>query len=202
MGPSTILNAPKCGSGAHRPTHLWQNLLPKEELDEAYSNLIDPPHTHGQRHAKLRWAWLMANAPRRYHKLHHRSPHQTTPLWNKNHSSPPDGTGPVTNDMFPLERRNPPVALPRSEGDLHGLHRWRHRGHGSLIHSNNASTSLDNAQMSICYTGQSPMPSPLLGKSRPLDRGNTQADNGRTPIRSLNLSPISRRHTPSPKVTH
>ena len=45
MGPSTVLNAPKCGSGAHRPTHLWQNLQSKEELNEAYSNLNDPPHT-------------------------------------------------------------------------------------------------------------------------------------------------------------
>ena len=45
MGPSTVINAPKCGSGAHRPTHLWQNLLPKEELDETYSNLKDPTHT-------------------------------------------------------------------------------------------------------------------------------------------------------------
>ena len=25
MGPSTVLNAPKCGSGAHRPTQIWQN---------------------------------------------------------------------------------------------------------------------------------------------------------------------------------
>ena len=39
MGLSAVLNAPKCGSGLHRPTHLWQNLLPKEKLDEAYSNL-------------------------------------------------------------------------------------------------------------------------------------------------------------------
>jgi hypothetical protein len=45
MGPSTVLNAHKCGSGAHRPTHFWQNLLPKEELEEAYSNTTGPPHT-------------------------------------------------------------------------------------------------------------------------------------------------------------
>ena len=42
MGPSTVLNAPKCGSGAHRPTQIWQNLLPKATLDEAYANLTDP----------------------------------------------------------------------------------------------------------------------------------------------------------------
>ena len=45
MGPSTVLNAPKYGSGAHRPTHIWQNLLPKETLDEAYSNLPAPSRT-------------------------------------------------------------------------------------------------------------------------------------------------------------
>ena len=73
----------------------------------------------------------MVNAPRRYHKLHHQPPHQTAPLRNNNHSSPPGGTGPIINDMTPLERRNPPVALPRSEGDPHGLHRWRHRGRGT-----------------------------------------------------------------------
>jgi hypothetical protein len=39
MGPSTVLNAHKCGSGAHRPTHIWQNLLPKEKLEEAYLHL-------------------------------------------------------------------------------------------------------------------------------------------------------------------
>ena len=44
MGPSTVQYAPKCGSGTHRPTHLWQNLLPKEEMDEASSNLNYPPH--------------------------------------------------------------------------------------------------------------------------------------------------------------
>ena len=48
----------------------------------------------------------------------------------------------------------------------------------------------------------SPMPAPPPGGSRPPDRGNTQADNGRTPIRSLKLSPISRRHMSSPDVTH
>ncbi len=45
MGPSTVLKAPKCGSGAHRPTHIWQNLLPKEKLEEAYlhmSGLLRP----------------------------------------------------------------------------------------------------------------------------------------------------------------
>ena len=45
MGPATILNAPKCGSDAHRPTGIWQNLLPKEALDEAYSNLPVPSMT-------------------------------------------------------------------------------------------------------------------------------------------------------------
>jgi len=45
MGPSTVLIASKCGSGTHRSTRIWQNLLSKEELDEAYSNLNDPPHT-------------------------------------------------------------------------------------------------------------------------------------------------------------
>ncbi len=45
MGPSTVLNAPNCGSGAHRPIHLWQNLLPLEELEEAYSMVNAPPHT-------------------------------------------------------------------------------------------------------------------------------------------------------------
>jgi hypothetical protein len=28
IGPSTVLNAPKCGSRAHRATHIWQNFLP------------------------------------------------------------------------------------------------------------------------------------------------------------------------------
>jgi hypothetical protein len=45
MRPATVLNAPKCGSGAHRPTCVWQNLLPKETLDEAYSNLPAPSST-------------------------------------------------------------------------------------------------------------------------------------------------------------
>ena len=44
-GPSTVLNAPKCGSGAHRPTRIWQNMLPKETLDDAYANLVDPRQT-------------------------------------------------------------------------------------------------------------------------------------------------------------
>ena len=44
MGSSTVLKALKCGSGAHCPTRIWQNLLPKEELDEAYSNMHDPPN--------------------------------------------------------------------------------------------------------------------------------------------------------------
>ena len=45
MGPPTALNTPKCGSGAPHPTRIWQTLLPKEELAEAYLNLNDPPHT-------------------------------------------------------------------------------------------------------------------------------------------------------------
>jgi len=45
MGASTVSNAPKCGSGAHCPIRIWQNILPKEKLNEAYSNLHDPPHT-------------------------------------------------------------------------------------------------------------------------------------------------------------
>ena len=43
MGPSTALNAPKCGSGAHRPTHIWQNFLPQQELEAAYKSLQDLP---------------------------------------------------------------------------------------------------------------------------------------------------------------
>ena len=39
MGPSTVLNTSKCGSGAHRPTNIWQNLIPNEELEEAYFQL-------------------------------------------------------------------------------------------------------------------------------------------------------------------
>ncbi len=34
---------PKCGSNAHRPTRIWQNLLIKEELENAYSKLGNPP---------------------------------------------------------------------------------------------------------------------------------------------------------------
>jgi hypothetical protein len=45
MGPSTVLNDLKCGSGAHRPTRISQNLLPKEMMYEAYSNLPAPPRT-------------------------------------------------------------------------------------------------------------------------------------------------------------
>jgi hypothetical protein len=45
IGPATVLNAPKCGSGAHRPTRIWQKLLPMETLDEAYSNLPVPSRT-------------------------------------------------------------------------------------------------------------------------------------------------------------
>jgi hypothetical protein len=45
MGPATVLKAPNCGSGAHRPTRVWQSLLPKETLDEAYSNLPVPSST-------------------------------------------------------------------------------------------------------------------------------------------------------------
>ena len=44
-GPASVLNAPKCSSGAHRPTRIWQNLLPKEALEEAYSNLPVPSNT-------------------------------------------------------------------------------------------------------------------------------------------------------------
>jgi len=32
MGPSTVLNALKCGSGAHRPIRVWQNLLYLDKL--------------------------------------------------------------------------------------------------------------------------------------------------------------------------
>jgi hypothetical protein len=39
MGPSTILHAPKCGSGAHhRPTQIWQNFLPQPELEATYKS--------------------------------------------------------------------------------------------------------------------------------------------------------------------
>ncbi len=45
MGPSVVINTPKRGSGAHRTTHIWQNLLPRVDLDEAYSNIRNHPHT-------------------------------------------------------------------------------------------------------------------------------------------------------------
>jgi hypothetical protein len=45
MGTSTILNAPKCGSGAHRPTHLWQNFVTNSTLENAYNTLINTPRT-------------------------------------------------------------------------------------------------------------------------------------------------------------
>ena len=73
----------------------------------------------------------MANAPRRHHKLHRQPPNNITPLQNRTHSSPPGGIGSVINGMTPLERRNPHITLPRSEGNSHGVHRWRHRGRGT-----------------------------------------------------------------------
>jgi len=58
------------------------------------------------------------------------SPHHTTPLRKKTHASPSGEIGSVMNDKTLLERRNPQITLPRSEGDPHGLHRRRHRGRG------------------------------------------------------------------------
>ena len=45
MGPSTVLDTPKLGSGAHRPTRIWQNLLPTAEIETAYAQLPENPHT-------------------------------------------------------------------------------------------------------------------------------------------------------------
>ena len=45
MGPSSVLNASKCGSGAHRPTHIWQNFFPRPELEAAYKSLPNSPIT-------------------------------------------------------------------------------------------------------------------------------------------------------------
>jgi len=108
MGPSTVLNAPKCGSGAHRPTRIWQNLLPKEELDEAYSNLKDPPHTGNGilEHAGL-GSWHM---PTRDTTSSTAIP--TTFLLRFRTRPPPGGIGPNNNYTTPRKRRNPHTALP------------------------------------------------------------------------------------------
>jgi hypothetical protein len=45
MGPSTVLNASKLGSGAHRHTRIWQILLPTAEIDATYAQLADNPRT-------------------------------------------------------------------------------------------------------------------------------------------------------------
>ena len=113
MGASTVLIASKCGSGAHRPIRIWQNLLPKEELDQAYSNMHDPPHMVNDivELAGL-GSWHMpagdttnptANPPRALPRLRTRP---TTP--------PPGGIGPVTNDIPFHESRDSPITLPRS----------------------------------------------------------------------------------------
>ena len=45
MGPSIVPNASKCGSGAHRPSHLWRNFVTNSKLENAYTTLSNPPRT-------------------------------------------------------------------------------------------------------------------------------------------------------------
>jgi hypothetical protein len=40
MGPSKILNLPKCGSGALIPTHVSKNFIPNSTLESAYHVLL------------------------------------------------------------------------------------------------------------------------------------------------------------------
>jgi len=132
MGPSTFLNAPKCGSGAHHPTRLWQNLLPTEELEEAYATLNDLPHTVNELLDLAGFdSWHMPPGDTTKSTATPPPSRNTTPLQNKTHSCLPGGIGLVINDKTPLERRNPQITLPRSQGNPHGFHQGRHRGCGN-----------------------------------------------------------------------
>ncbi len=42
MGPSKVLNEPKCGSGAHRPLHVWKNSILYSALESTYRVLPSP----------------------------------------------------------------------------------------------------------------------------------------------------------------
>jgi len=77
-GPSTVLNAPKWGSGAPPHAHLAK----PSTQGGVGRGLLEPerPYTNGQRHTRSRRAWLMANVPRRHYILHHKPPHITTPI--------------------------------------------------------------------------------------------------------------------------
>ncbi len=39
MGTTVTVNAPNCGSGAYRLTHIWQILIPNKVLETAFSHL-------------------------------------------------------------------------------------------------------------------------------------------------------------------
>ena len=42
IGPSKVLNEPKCGSGAHIPTHVCKNFIPNSALESANRVLLSP----------------------------------------------------------------------------------------------------------------------------------------------------------------
>ena len=42
IGQGNLLDATQCGSGAHRNTRIWQNLLPHDILEAEHARLLPP----------------------------------------------------------------------------------------------------------------------------------------------------------------
>jgi len=42
LGQGTLLDAPKCGSGAYRNTRIWQTLMPHDALKKEHARLLPP----------------------------------------------------------------------------------------------------------------------------------------------------------------
>jgi hypothetical protein len=122
MGPATILNAPKCGSNALRPTCIWQNLLPKEALDESYSNLPVPSRTVDD------MLTLVGLGLRKMPPGDTSHPTNTYPIALPRYGtrpSPHTTTGnisPNADERTPRAWRDSHVPLSRSQGSPNGIH--------------------------------------------------------------------------------
>jgi hypothetical protein len=126
MGPSAVLNAPKLGSGAHRPSQIWQNLLPAAEIDTAYANLLDNPRTINEildlagidswRMPTESTSTAQINPPK---ALPHFRTRQTPPLQMDTGQTSLNGL------LLKDEALMPP--LPRGQRSPQGLHQWGYK---------------------------------------------------------------------------
>ena len=125
MGPSKVLNEPKCGSRALIPTHVCKNYIPNQLSAREFLSRLPKPEHGGQRPCSVGLE-SVARISTRYPRGNSYPFRNTTALWHKNGPEPYQGARLTPPAVTSLQGRDPYNNIPDVKKAIIGFTPGRH----------------------------------------------------------------------------